>query len=129
MVAEKSEVVKTTGADVWLEDDIVWVRYTKDKISLNDMKENIKAADEFARATGIPVPVLIDMGGETTTVERAARKVVVQSIDPELYCKGALVFHNPVQRAVASFFLGLSRAKAETKAFSSVEEAKRWLKE
>jgi hypothetical protein len=48
-------------------------------------------------------------------------------MQPTLFYAVALIVTNPLARAIASFFLGLTRPAVPTKLFESVEDAASWV--
>ena len=70
---------------------------------------------------------MVDLG-IGITVNRQARSYVAETSKYLKVEKAALVFHNPVQRIAASFFLGINRPEGDIRLFGSFEEAEDWLK-
>lgn len=61
--------------------------------------------------------------------DRAARKVYQQVGQPELLLGIALVGGSMLSRAIASFFVGLSRPRMPARLFASYTDAEPWLAE
>jgi len=105
MDAEKGEVVITSDSELWLDCGIVHVRYTEDRITIDDMKEHMQVAIEFANRVEGKATILEDLAS-VKSIERDAR-VYGSQIETTQFTKFALVFNNPVQRLMATFATGL----------------------
>ncbi|MBU4173536.1 MAG: hypothetical protein KJ686_01325 [Actinobacteria bacterium] len=113
---------------MWLEGDIIKLVLKKERITLEDAKQLSRHRDELAQRVEGKAKVLAD-AGTNDKVDRDARVLVKESLSPEKYGKVAMVFNNPVQRLVNSFFLGLQRLNVTARAFGGTEDAEVWLKE
>ena len=125
---EKSEVVRTSAGDVWLEGDIIKLVLKKERITLEDAKQVVQHRDELAQRVKGKANLIADPG-TVDEIDRDARVFIKESFSPEIYGKVALVFNNPVQRVITSFFLGLQRLNVPARAFGRAEDAEEWLKE
>ncbi len=82
----------------------------------------------FARAAGRPVAVVVQMTS-LLSQDGAARRVYAERMEPKLFFAAALVATNPMSRAIASFFLGLTKPKIPTRVFDSFDAALAWVAE
>jgi len=128
MASEKSGVVRAGGTEMWAEGDIIHFKNIKEIITIADMKERDQPANELAQAFEGKAKVLIEMGN-LKSMKRDARTHAGQSMTADRCAKVAMVFRNPVQRLIVSFFLGLQKFEVPTKVFDNVENAESWLKE
>ena len=113
---------------MWVEGDIVHIKVFKEKYTIDDMKETYQSFDELAQTFEGKAKILLDLG-DLKSIERDARTYGAQAITADKYAKVAGVPRNPVQRLIASFFLGLQKLEVPAKIFGNVEEAEKWLKE
>lgn len=119
--------ISTDAADFWLEDGTLMVRALKPEISLEDAQECLEALKvSLPRGNGAR-RALVDLGNGTV-VKRQARKYLAQATRVLGIDQAALVFHNPVQRIAASFFLGINKPEGDLRLFGNMQEAEEWLK-
>lgn len=76
-----------------------------------------------ALADGGQTPILVDMRG-LRSIERAGRKAFADSPVPS---RTALCVASAVSRAIANFFIGVSRPDVPTRVFTSLDDAHAWL--
>jgi hypothetical protein len=83
---------------------------------------------DFARKLGKRCAVVVQM---TTLLSQdaEARRVYAERMGPDLFYAAALVATNPISRAIASFFLGLTKPKIPTRVFDSFDAALDWVAE
>jgi hypothetical protein len=88
-------------------------------------KLNVEFQANYARNLGKPccVVVIVD---NLLAQDAQTRRVYTEGIGETLLYGLALVVGNPLGRAIASFFMGLSRPKMPTKMFDSIESAVAW---
>lgn len=120
-------IISTGAADFWLEDGVLVGRITNADLSIEDVGEGFEVIRESLRRDGGVRKALIDLG-QGVVVRRQVRKYLAERtriLDIE---KAALVFHNPVQKTAASFFLGVNNPVGELRLFDNIQEAEGWLK-
>jgi hypothetical protein len=88
-------------------------------------KTNVEFEANYARDLGKPICVVI-LVDNLLKQDAETRRVYTEGLGPPLLYGLALVVGNPLGRAIASFFMGLSRPKAPTKMLDSVESAIAW---
>lgn len=116
----------TSATEFWFEDGTLMVRATKKEVDTDDIREAFEALKE-ALSRNPARRALVDLG-TGIVVNRQARSYIAETSRYLKVDKAALVFHNPVQRIAASFFLGINRPEGDIKLFGSFEEAVEWLK-
>jgi signal transduction histidine kinase len=124
---ERIGVIKTSIGDLWLEDGVICLEFDKEEITVQDLKEHFDLLNPLAEEGGVGFPVLMDLGN-MVRMDREAREYAAANLDPKWNQKLAAVYHSPVQRVLASFFLGLNRVVMPLLIASSREEAVEWLK-
>lgn len=80
----------------------------------------------FARETGRPVAVVVHLTS-LLSQDSEARRIYAERMDPALFYAAALVASNPISRAIASFFLGLTKPKFPTRVHESYDAAVAWV--
>jgi hypothetical protein len=80
----------------------------------------------FARELGHPVAVVVHMTS-LLSQDADARRVYASRMDISDFYAAALVAGNPISRAIASFFLGLTKPKFPTRVHDSFESALAWI--
>jgi hypothetical protein len=119
--------IPTNAADFWLEDGTLMGRVIKPEVTLEDAQESLEALKKsLPRDRGVK-RALVDLG-DGVVVKRQTRKYLAQTTRVLGIEKAALVFHNPVQRIAASFFLGINKPEGDLKLFGDLREAEEWLK-
>lgn len=88
-------------------------------------RENVDFQMGYARELGRKCAFVVMMG-PLLSQDAGAREVYATGMDPELTFASALVASNLLSRAIASFFVGLSKPKVPLKLFDSVEHALEW---
>jgi hypothetical protein len=88
-------------------------------------RANVEFEAKYARDLGKRCCVII-LVGNLLAQDAETRRVYTEGIGDDLLYGLALVVGNPLGRAIASFFMGLSRPKVPTKMFDSVEGAIAW---
>ncbi len=120
-------IISTGAADFWLEDGTLMGRVTKPEVSLEDAREGLEALRKALARDREVKRALLDLGNGVI-VKRQTRKYLAQAPRVLGIDKAALVFHNPVQRIAASFFLGINKPEGDLKLFGDLREAEEWLK-
>jgi hypothetical protein len=80
----------------------------------------------FAHDLGRPVAVVVRMTS-LLSQDAAARRAYAERMDPRDFFAAALVAANPISRAIASFFLGLTRPRFPTRVHDSYDSAVAWV--
>ncbi|MEO0604503.1 MAG: hypothetical protein AAF211_23920 [Myxococcota bacterium] len=91
-------------------------------------RENVAFQVETFRDRGEPGVVLVFFD-RMTSQDVEARRVYGTEIDPAWLAGSALVGGTFLGRAMASFFMGLSRPKVPTRMFGTTEDALRWARQ
>lgn len=111
-----------TKGFVELRDGVVFLRWTPGvTIEGQDAAAAVTAVRTLSR--GSRYPLLIDMAG-TAWVSTKARRLFAAS---DVALRIALLGESPVDRVMATFFLGRLRSPCPACFFTSAEEAMRWL--
>jgi hypothetical protein len=119
-------IISTGAADFWVEDGTLMGRVTSSEVTLEDAREGFEAIREsLSRNHGVK-RALIDLG-RGVVVGRQARKYLAETIKVLEIYQAALVFHNPVQRIAASFFVGVNNPSGNLRLFGDAREAEDWL--
>lgn len=84
-------------------------------------RENVAFQMGLAQKLGRPLGFVVVVSS-LTSQDAEARRVYAAGMLPERSLGVALVVQNPLSRAIASFFLGLTKPKIPTKIVSSIEE-------
>ncbi|HEY5218305.1 MAG TPA: hypothetical protein VIJ16_00790 [Gemmatimonadaceae bacterium] len=79
----------------------------------------------FARELGRPVAVVVHMTS-LLSQDSEARRIYAERMEPTQFFAAALVAANPISRAIASFFLGLTKPRFPTRVFGSYDAALEW---
>lgn len=82
----------------------------------------------FARQLGRPVAVVVQMS-RLLSQDGEARRIYAERVDPASFYAAALVASSPMSRAIASFFLGLTKPKIPTRVHDSFASALAWVAE
>ena len=80
----------------------------------------------FAQEFGRPVAVVVRMTS-LLSQDADARRVYAARMEPTHFYAAALVATSPISRAIASFFLGLTKPKFPTRVHDSYESALDWI--
>ncbi|MEN0062325.1 MAG: hypothetical protein AAGA48_09240 [Myxococcota bacterium] len=88
-------------------------------------RENVSFQTNTFRSEGTPGVVVVFFD-RMTGQDVDARRVYANEIDPQWLAGSALVGGTFLGRAMASFFMGLSRPRIPTRLFGKVEDAVRW---
>ena len=81
---------------------------------------------EFARNLGRRVALVVRMTS-LRSQDAAARRVYAERMELEHFYAAALVAANPISRAIASFFLGLTKPRFPTRVHDSYDSAIEWI--
>jgi hypothetical protein len=87
--------------------------------------ENVAFQMDYARSLGRPCAFVVLLG-KLRSQEPAARRAYAEGMDPARCFASALVVSNVLSRAIASFFLGITRPMTPTRVFDSIEAAIAW---
>jgi hypothetical protein len=87
---------------------------------------NIDFQSAYARMLGRRCCVVVVLDS-LSSQDSEARRIYAAGMQPSLFYAAALIVTNPLARAIASFFLGLTRPAVPTKLFESVEDAANWV--
>jgi len=90
-------------------------------------RQSVELQLDYITRTGRPAGVIV-FADRVTDQDTGARRVYRDLPDPSRQLGYALVYRTPFGRAVSSIFLKLSPPPCPTRLFSSVEEAKAWLR-
>lgn len=124
------EVGQTVNTIIYIAEsdpDIIIVvprKGTKD--NAKDARENVEYFHSYARSQGRRCGSVVIMSN--MLAQDAEARKAYQDMDTKLFYGGALVTESALSRALASFFVGLSRPKVPTKLFDTVENGIEWLK-
>lgn len=88
---------------------------------------NVEFQTGYARRQGKKCAVVVIMSN-LLAQDAPTRRVYTEGMGADLFYGVALVVGNSLARAIASFFVGLSRPQVETRIFDSIESAVAWLK-
>lgn len=119
--------LRSPVGEFWFEDGVLFIEFDHETLTSDDVKRHIEMVTPLAEQGGIGLPVLLDFG-ELVYMDREAREFAAAAMDPRWNKRLAAVYHNPVQRVLASFFLGLNRVRMPLKIAGGREEALEWLK-
>ena len=87
---------------------------------------NIDFQSAYARMLGRRCCVVVVLDS-LSSQDSEARRIYAAGMQPSLFYAAALIVTHPLARAIASFFLGLTRPAVPTKLFESVEDAANWV--
>lgn len=87
---------------------------------------NVQFQVRYAESLGRPCGIVVVLS-RLVAQDADARKIYSTAMDPKLFFATALVVGNAISRAIASFFMGLSRPLNPTRIVESVEAGIAWL--
>lgn len=108
------------------EDIIVVMPQAGLKDDADSARVNMQFQISYAKSVGRPCGVVVVIS-RLVAQDADARKIYSTAMDPKLFFATALVVGNALSRAIASFFMGLSRPRNSTRIVESVEAAIEWL--
>ena len=122
------EVLTTSVSRLWVDDDdILHVEYRAGvALSAERVREQLEAA--VAVAGDRPMRVLADMSRDVGTGDRAARDALGGPESAARTIAVAVIVGSAVTRAVASFFLAVTRPPFPLRMFTSEAEGLAWLR-
>ncbi|MEM6926527.1 MAG: hypothetical protein AAF602_06350 [Myxococcota bacterium] len=122
-----TKIGRTSNTDYyWLEDRVVVALPRPGSFDTGaTARENVAFQVGTFRDRGTPGVVLVFFD-RMTSQDVDARRVYATEIDREWLAGSALVGGTFLGRAMASFFMGLSRPKVPTRMFGTTEDALRW---
>lgn len=85
-------------------------------------KENVDFQMSYAESRGKKLGFVVVVTS-LTSQDAEARRVYAEGMLPERCFGAALVVEHPLSRAIASFFMGLSKPKIPTRPVRSIDEA------
>jgi hypothetical protein len=107
---------------VELRQDVVFLRWTPGvTIEGRDAAAAVTTVRTLSR--GSRYPLLVEMAGTAWVTAEARRLFAASNVAPRI----ALLGESPVDRVMATFFLGRVRSPCPARFFTSSEEAMRWL--
>ncbi len=128
--SQYQKVGQTSSNDVYIaesDSDILIVVPQKGTLdTAQGAREFISFMYHYAQTQGRPCSCVIILANVLSQEAEARR--AYQEIDPKQVYAAALIVDNALSRALASFFVGLSRPIAPTKLFDTVENGVEWLK-
>lgn len=122
-------VGSTFNTDYATADPDILIVTPKDKMrdDAQAARLNMDFQTQFAQGVGQRCAVVVVMTN-LLSQDAATRKVYAEGMTPERFFAVALVVTSSLSRAMASFFMGLSRPPIPTKIFDSVENAVAWVR-
>jgi hypothetical protein len=125
--SELKSVGKTAATDFAIADPDILIGTPKPGTVDNPetAKANVEFEANYARELGkrICVVILVD---NLLSQDAETRRIYTEGLGGDILYGVALVTGNALGRAIASFFMGLSKPKVPTKIFDSVESAIAW---
>jgi hypothetical protein len=119
-------IISTSAGDFWIEDGTLMVRVTGPEVTLENAREGFEAVREaLSRNHGVK-KALVDLG-YGVVARRPVRNYLADMTGTLDIDQAALIFHNPVQRIAASFFLGVNKPPVDLGLFADEREAQDWL--
>ena len=107
---------------VELRQDVVFLRWTPGvTIEGRDAAAAVTAVRTLSK--GSRYPLLVEMAGTAWVTAEARRLFAASNVAPRI----ALLGESPVDRVMATFFLGRVRSPCPARFFTSSEEAMHWL--
>lgn len=125
MEKEKKDFIESKSCEFWIEDDIVITRIKVEEGDIDDARESVEVGNRVLGKLKGKKLVLI-YGEKARKISAEARRYLKDASGPAE--KLAIVVRNPVQRVIASFFMGINKPSPPTKIFTNIEDAKKWLK-
>ncbi|GMU58964.1 MAG: hypothetical protein AMXMBFR34_07270 [Myxococcaceae bacterium] len=127
--ADAKSLGKTINTDYSeLDNDILLVApFPGTKDDGPSARENLSFQTDWAVKAGRRCGVVV-MISSLTSQDGDARRIYAEGMSPDLFFGAALVVGNPLARAIASFFMGLSRPRIDTKLFDTIDGATAWLR-
>ena len=118
--------IEDTFASVWIEEDILFVRYKQGVILSGDVAQKVfKCAVELTE--GKPYPLLIDMSG-VVRMEKEARDFFARE-RRKIVLKTAFLATTRVSKAICEFYASVNIIKDTTQVFPDVKQAVQYLKQ
>jgi hypothetical protein len=87
---------------------------------------NIKFQLDYQASTSRPCALVVVLTS-LVSQDAEARRIYAEATDPSRFFATALVVGSPISRAIASFFLGLTKPKNPTRVVDSIESALAWV--
>lgn len=121
------EKLRTKNSEYWIEDSIVRARVWGELDEEEIREQDQMALELFKKIQGKKYGI-IDIVG-VRKANSVIRKAATDTKSLVLYSKIAIIYKNPLARAIASFFIAINKPPVPIKLFETVEQAKEWIKE
>jgi hypothetical protein len=117
---------RTLHYKVWVEGEILHIRYSTDEITLPIAKQAVEWRMKICE--GMTYPILADIRS-VKSVEPAARKFLAGGISTDLISAGAFLINNQFHKVAGNFFIQFNKPKMPTRLFTCETEARAWLQQ
>lgn len=117
-------LIKTSIGDLWIEPGVICIRIDHKCLSVPLLREQLEFTRRLDSTRPIsPAPVLVDLG-VLESINKEAREYAAALLNPRWNKGVGLVYHNDVQRVIASFFKGYRNLDLPVAIAPDAEEAK-----
>lgn len=121
--------LQTPMGTLAVDGDVAVVEIEHEVLEPDDIQRHIDLMLGFSQHRGVvAMPVLMDLG-KLRWLGWQARVCAAELTRPEWHEKFAILWHDPVQRVIAAFFLGMNRPPVPSMMFNDRGEALSWLRE
>lgn len=127
-VSQYQQVGSMAGADYYIADPDILLIIPQTGFVDNPQlaQQNADFMNEYARKTGRKIGAVVVMSN-ILTQDAETRRVYQKLAGNGLYYGLALVVDSALSRALATFFIGLSKPAIPTQLFDTVEKSIEWL--
>lgn len=108
-----------------IKNELLYVRFKTKEIDRELAQKIVRLRLSFVE--GCTLPIIVD-GIEVKRLTKGAREVLSTEEASQYTAALAAVVHNPVTRTIANFFLRFQQPRYPFRLFSSIKDAKTWLK-
>jgi hypothetical protein len=128
--SQYQRIGETTNTEVYIaepDNDILIIVPRKGTAdTAQHARENVQFTARYVHSVGKKCASVIVMAN--LIAQDAETRRIYADMNAELYYGAALVVENALSRAMASFFIGLSRPVTPIKLFDTLEKAMEWLR-
>jgi hypothetical protein len=118
--------VENENIKVWIDGNIMFSVYKTESVNVNQAHAMIQT--RLALCAGKAYPFLADVS-KLKSIDRAAREAFSHGEGIRLMPACALIVNSPVNKVLGNFFMAVNKPNIPTRLFTSIDDAKAWLKQ